>query len=138
MVRVVIFAALMLSAQSSALAEVPDLTVQLRRIGQPVFTGTAIKHIVEVRNEGDADAANVFVLITLPPSWSFATPRQSDCSFEASVPVPPFGSSDTAERALCAAGRLLAGTSKILTLAVKVPTLLREWPSLRAVQSRSC
>jgi uncharacterized repeat protein (TIGR01451 family) len=116
-----------------------DLTVQLSRIGaRPVFTGTKIKFAVDIFNHGNTDADNVSVVTKLPPAWSFVQAGQSGCTIgitPVSIPIPHFGTGDGAEQALCAVGSVPARESRKLIFLVKVPTVLTEWLTHRAVES---
>jgi uncharacterized repeat protein (TIGR01451 family) len=116
-----------------------DLTVQLSRIGaRPVFTGTKIKFAVDIFNHGNTDADNVSVVTKLPPAWSFVQAGQSGCTIgitPVSIPIPHFATGDGAEQALCAVGSVPARESRKLIFLVKVPTVLTEWLTHRAVES---
>jgi uncharacterized repeat protein (TIGR01451 family) len=122
------------SAQAAA-----DLRVQLSRVGtRPVFTGTKIKFTVDIFNHGNSDADNVSVVTKLPPAWSFVQAGQSGCTIgitPISIPIPHFGTGDGAEQASCAVGIVPARESKKLIFLVKVPTVLTEWLTHRAVES---
>jgi uncharacterized repeat protein (TIGR01451 family) len=117
---------------SSALAA-PDLTVLLSLnfgfnvtggTSEPIVAGATNTYVAIVRNGGDTAAANVFVLTTLPPSWSFVTFGGPDCFFQAADRSPGAFSLLRGERALCAAHQVAAGATKTFSFTVRAPATL--------------
>jgi uncharacterized repeat protein (TIGR01451 family) len=121
-------------------AQTPDLIVQLERSGEivlPVFTGRTATYNVTVINIGDAAAPHVFVITTLPLSWSFDA--TSDCFFTpagyTSGRAFPFPRLPRPARALCDLGQLAAGASERFQLIARAPHNLVS-PSESAIDSK--
>jgi uncharacterized repeat protein (TIGR01451 family) len=72
------------TAGPSVIAQTPDLTVQLKRAEEvvlPVLTKGTVAYDVIATNVGSAPANHVFVITTLPLSWSFQTTVTPNCFF---------------------------------------------------------